>query len=1147
MTQYSHLHCHTQYSLLDGAANIEKLLAKAHIAGMKSLAITDHGNMFGIPKFVFTAQKYGIKPIIGCEFYLTDDMHDKNSKQRYHQILLAKDEIGYKNLIKLSSLSFLEGYYYKPRIDKKLIKQYSQGLIATTSCLSGQVPTAILKDGEEKAEKIFLEWLDIFGDDYYIELQRHGINEQAICNKVLIEWSKKHKVKVIATNDVHYIEENDNIAQDIILCLQTGKKYDDPDRMRFANNQFFLKSPQDMYSLFNDIPQAIDNTLEIEDKVKAFSLERDVLMPIYKVPNNFESQEAYLKHLALTSVKTKYNEVDETIQERINYELGIINKSGFAGYMLIVQDFINAAKELDVVVGPGRGSVVGSLVAYCLGITNIDPLKYNLLFERFLNPERISLPDIDIDFDDEGRMRVIDYVVNKYGKDQVAHIITFGSMAAKSSIRDVARVLGIPIEKADYLAKLVPEKPGTTLAKAFEEVPELNQIKEQINSDESKILQLAETLEGSPRHTGIHAAGVIISKDDLKNYIPVKTDKDTNLLTTQYDGAFIEKMGMLKMDFLGLKTLSIIKDTIKLIKENYNITLDLDNIPIDDTQTFELFQEGKTISVFQFESVGMRQCLIDLKPSTIEDLIAMNSLYRPGPMQFIPNFINRKHGKEKIEYPHPLLEGVLKNTYGIIVYQEQVMQVAQEIAGYTLGQADILRKAMGKKNQEEMAKQKEIFIKGAQEKHNIPTAKSKEIFDLVAKFAQYGFNRSHSAAYAMIAYQTAYLKTHYTAEYMCSVLKHNQNDINKLAFFMKECQDQSIKILSPDINESQKDFSVTPAKQIRFGLSAIKGTGNAAVETIIAEREKTGNFKTILDFVERVNSKKVTKKTIESLAMGGAFDKIETYHRKQYIENNKTGNFIEKLIQYAQQINKEKANAQQSLFCNSEITYISKPEPENCEPYSKIEQLLIEKETIGFYISGHPLEKFELEIKHLCNATSKNILTFKNKEVNIAGMVTNVQIKKTKTGQEFGIFTIEDYEGSITMSLFQENFLKFKHLLYNGSFLYMTAQIVERYGKSELWEPRPSKIEPLENIIDKLVKSIELNLQASEINQQSIKHLEETIIKNKGKCELIINLIDQDEEIVVNTFSRKHKIRPSLEFIKSLIKIDNLGYQLNRI
>ena len=1019
MPDFCHLHCHTQYSLLDGTAKIQQLFSKAKQLDMSALAITDHGNMFGVPHFVNAAKKEGVKPIIGCEFYLAPDMHDHKDKTRYHQVLLAKNQIGYKNLTQLSSLGFIEGYYYKPRIDKKIIKKYAEGLMATTCCLAGEIPKTILKKGEKEAEKLFLEWRNIFGNDYYIELQRHGIKEQDVCNEVLCKWAKKHQVKVIATNDVHYINQSDNTAQDVLLCLQTGKDYDDPNRMRFANDQFFLKSPQEMATLFQDIPESIAHTTEIAEKVDTLSLERDILLPIFQTPKNFKSQDDYLKHLALKGALKRYGTITPVLEARIHHELDVIKATGFPGYFLIVQDLVNAAQNLGVVVGPGRGSSAGSVVAYCIGIVNVDPIKYDLLFERFLNPERISMPDIDIDFDDEGRQKVINYVVQQYGKNQVAQIITFGSMAAKSSIRDVARVLGLPLHQANHMAKLVPSKPGTTLAQAFAEVPELAKLREGLTSPESKVLALAEILEGSARHTGIHAAGVIIAPDDLQQYIPVKIDKATNLLVTQYDGSVVEQMGMLKMDFLGLKTLSIIKDTLSLIYKNHALKIDIDAIPLDDAKTFAMYQKGDTIATFQFESEGMRAWLVKLQPTDIKDLIAMNALYRPGPMRFLPNFIARKHGKEKIAYPHPLLEDILKHTYGIMVYQEQIMKTSQIMAGYTLGQADLLRKAMGKKQIDEMAKQRVVFVQGAIKKHAIAEKKAIEIFEMMEKFAEYGFPRAHSTAYSLVAYQTAFLKANYPAEYMAAVLTHNQNDMDKISFFMSECNHQHMAVLGPDINESQLTFDVNQAKQIRFGLGAIKGTGEAAVENIITERTSYGPFKDIFDFVERVNLRMVNKKTLESLALAGAFDSFPDYHRKQYIfSQNGTSSLIEDAIRYGNQIRQEKSTNQQSLFVGEpSASYNVKPKIAVCEPYGALEKLKIEKEIVGFYISGHPLDEFKAEMKYFCNSHAQNVLALKNKNVFLAGILTACTIKQRKNGRPFALFTLEDYEGTLNLAL----------------------------------------------------------------------------------------------------------------------------------
>ncbi|MEO1218898.1 MAG: DNA polymerase III subunit alpha [Bacteroidota bacterium] len=1146
MTSFTHLHCHTQYSLLDGTAKINDLIAKTHELGMHTLAITDHGNMFGVPHFVAAAQKKGIKPIIGCEFYLAPNMHDYRDKTRYHQLLLAKNSVGYKNLVRLASMGFLEGYYYKPRIDRKLLQKHREGLIATTSCLNGEVPQTILRKGEAAAEKVFLAWLELFGEDYYIELQRHGLEQQDTCNALLCKWARKYQVKVIASNDVHYVVQADSLAQDILLCLQTGKDYNDPHRMRFERDAFFLKSPQEMATLFQDIPEAIANTQEIVDKVDTLRLEQDVLLPIFQVPSGFPNQDAYLRHLAIEGAKNRYGTLTPELETRLNHELGTIQQMGFPGYFLIVQDFISAARQLGVLVGPGRGSVAGSAVAYCIGITDIDPLQYNLVFERFLNPERISMPDIDIDFDDEGRQKVIQYVVDKYGRNQVAHIITFGSMGAKSAIRDVARVLSLPLSQSNYMAKLVPDKLGTTLAQALEEVPELNALSRDTEKLEGKVLSLAKTLEGSARHTGVHAAGVIIAPDDLLTHIPVKTDKNSDLYVTQYDGSVVERMGMLKMDFLGLKTLSIIKDTLALIKSKHQKTLELEQIPLDDTATFQLYQRGDTIATFQFESEGMRQWLKKLRPTQFEDLIAMNALYRPGPMQFIPHFIARKHGQEKVEYPHPLLVDILEHTYGIMVYQEQVMQTARIIAGYTLGEADLLRKAMGKKQTEEMAKQRTVFVAGAHRKHNIAQSQAIAIFETMERFAQYGFPRAHAAAYSVIAYQTAYLKAHYPAEYMASVLTHNQHDISKITFFMNECLQQDISMLGPDINESQVDFDVTPDRHIRFGLGGIKGTSTAAVQHIIDTRAAGGKFKDIFSFVERINLRTINKKTLESLAMAGALDSWADCHRKQYLwapEGEPT--LLEKAIQYGQQVKREKAAAQPSLFAaDAEAQQRSKPPLPTCEPYGLIDKLRMEKEVTGFYISGHPLDTFQVELTNFCNCHTQNALSFRQKEVRLAGLLVACHVRYSKQGRPFGSCTLEDYEGTLDLTIFGEDFMRHQHLLSVGTFVYIIGTVAERYNQKDVWELRPQKMYLLSEIRNKMTRKLWLNLSVDDIDSVMTEKMTQIISECPGECDLHIAITAPDGQLAIELEAPHHRISPTTQLLDSLDNLAGVSYRL---
>jgi len=1156
MPEFSHLHCHTQFSLLDGAANISDMMKKAQQDEMKAVALTDHGNMFGAFKFVAEANKIGVKPIVGCEFYMVEDRYRKSFSKgekdnRYHQLMLAKNEQGYKNLSKLCSLGYMQGFYSKwPRIDKELVLKYHEGLIATTCCIGAEIPQAILNKGEEEAEKLFKWWLELFGDDYYIELQRHQMEEQEKVNAVLLKFAQKYGTKVIATNDSHYVDQDDFNAHDILLCVNTGE-YQSTEkgdgkgkRFGFHNDQFFFKSQQEMGQLFADVPESLDNTAEIVDKINTPELKRDILLPNFPIPAPFKNADEYLSNLTFAGAKKKYGIISLEVEERINHELKIIKDMGFAGYFLITSDFINAGKDMGVVVGPGRGSAAGSVVAYCINITNIDPIKYKLLFERFLNPERVSMPDIDTDFDDEGRQKVIDYVVDKYGYNQVAQIITYGTMAAKMAIKDVARVTELPLAEANILAKLVPERPGTTLTKAYAEVAELKAIRDG-NDKRAEVLQMAEKLEGSVRNSGIHAAGVIIAPDDLTEYIPVSTSKDSNLLVTQFDGKVIEDAGMLKMDFLGLKTLTIIKDALAMIKKNKGVDINIDEIPLDDEQTFKLYQRGDTIGTFQFESPGMRKYLQELKPTNIEDLIAMNALYRPGPMEFIPNFIKRKHGQEKVEYPHELLEPILSYSYGIMVYQEQIMQTAQIMAGYSLGQADLLRRAMGKKKIEEMNKQKVIFVKGAKEKHGIEKAKAEEVFAIMEKFAQYGFNRSHSAAYSVVAYQTAYLKAHYPAEYMASVLTHNQNNIEKITFFMDECKKQGIHVLGPDVNESNIVFDVNDKDHIRFGMGAIKGSGDAAVEAIISERDKNGHFNSIWDFAERISLRQVNKKTFESLALSGAFDRFADYHRRQFVHAEEGDiNLIEKAVKYGNNMQAEKNSAQTSLFGDSSNTSIPPPKVAPLDPFSDLEKLRLEKEVVGFYISGHPLDQFKLEIQNFCTCPVTKIEEHKGEEVSVAGIITKSIFRQSKKGNPFALFSIEDYDGSLDMALFGEEFRKNQHLLSVGEFVYLIGTVQERYNQIGMWELKVQNIQLLTEVRDKMSKTVCIDVKASVIDEELVERLEYLVQQYPGKCNFQINIKDEEKGILLDTMSRKFKVDPSNELIADLKKMDQIDYKI---
>jgi len=1169
MPTFNHLHCHTQFSLLDGAASITGMMKKAQADGMRAVALTDHGNMFGAFKFVAEANKYNVKPIVGCEFYLVQDRHRKTFSKdpssglpakdiRNHQLLLAKDQAGYVNLAKLCSLGFVEGYYLKyPRIDKELVQKYHQGLIATTCCIGAEVPQAILNEGEEAAEAKFKWWLDLFGEDYYVEIQRHAMEEQEKVNAVLLKFAKKYNVKIIASNDSHYIDQKDYNAHDILLCVNTGEVQSTPvykgegsmpkgHRFGFFNDQFYFKTQAEMGKLFHDLPESLDNTNEIVDKITPPKLKRDILLPNFPLPPQFATADDFLKHLTFEGAREKYKEITEEVEQRLTHELHIIKTMGFAGYFLIVADFIKAGRDLGVMVGPGRGSAAGSAVAYCIGITNIDPIKYSLLFERFLNPERVSMPDIDTDFDDEGRQKVIDYVVDKYGKTQVAQIVTYGSMAAKTSIKDVARALELPLPEANALTKLVPEKPGTTLQMAYNEVPELRELRNG-NDLRAKVLQTAEILEGSVRNTGIHAAGVIIAPDDITNYIPVATSKDSPLFVTQFDGKVIEDAGMLKMDFLGLKTLTIIKGALALIKKNHGIEIDIDTIPLDDPKTFALYQRGDTVGTFQFESDGMRKYLKDLKPTNIEDLIAMNALYRPGPMDYIPLFIDRKHGRQPIEYPHELLEPILKNTYGIMVYQEQIMQTAQIIAGYSLGGADLLRRAMGKKDKEKMAKERVKFVQGAKDIHDIDKNKANEIFDVMEKFAEYGFNRSHSAAYSVVAFQTAYLKANFPGEYMSAVLTNSIGTIEKITFFMDECRSMGIPVLGPDVNESASDFDVNKRGQIRFGMGAIKGAGEAAVEAIIQERKANGPYTDFFDFARRVTLKSVNKKTFESLALSGAFDGFEGIHRAQYMDTppGEKDNLIEKAIKYGTSYHAQKTATQHSLFGGAGGFDVPKPKILPVEPWSEIQRLKNEKDVVGFYISGHPLDQYKLELDNFCSCTLDKVENYKNREVNVAGIVTKKVIRQAKNGNYFMIFTLEDYQSSIEIALFNKDYIQFERDIEVDRFIYMKGRVELRWGSSDQFELKPTRIELLSEIREKMSKEIQIQIDMTILNSQLVKDLDNLLKAHPGSCQLKMSVHDREERIELAMVSRKYKVSPSNELIRKLSEWQGVSYRLN--
>ncbi len=1224
MPTFSHLHVHTQYSLLDGAASIEGLYEKAIGDNMPAIAITDHGNMFGAFKFVSQAWKKTkvigkdadgkdilapiVKPIVGCEFYVVKDRHIKNftkelKDNRYHQVLLAKNAIGYQNLIKLTSLGYIEGMYSKyPRIDKSLIEKYQEGLIATTCCIGAHVPQAILKSDEAAAEKEFKWWLDIFGEDYYIEIQRHQIPEQQIINDRLLQFAKKYKVPVIATNDSHYINEDDANAHDILLCINTGEKQSTPGfddfvndeiqiknrRFKFPNNEFYFKTQAQMSALFSDLPESIDNTNAIVDKVDVLNLKKDILLPAFPIPKEFQihkeanmNQWELLKHLTWEGAHKRYPEITPELQERIDFELFTIRTMGFAGYFLIVSDFIQAGRNMGVFVGPGRGSAAGSVVAYCIGITNIDPIKYQLLFERFLNPDRKSMPDIDTDFDDEGRQKVIDYVVDKYGKEQVAQIVTYGTMAAKSSIKDVARVMDLPLSESNLLAKLVPDKPGTELNRCLhapltvkegekslaeregyqpEDIDNVKKLREIYKGNDLRaaVLHEAERLEGSIRNTGIHAAGIIIAPSDLTEIMPVATAKDSTLWVTQIEGSVIEEAGVLKMDFLGLKTLSILKTTLELIKQNHGVIIDLDLIPLDDAKTFNLYQRGETNATFQFESVGMQKHLRDLKPDKFADLIAMNALYRPGPMAYIPNFIERKHGRELIKYDLPVMEEILADTYGITVYQEQVMLLSQKIASFTKGDADVLRKAMGKKQKSVLDKMKAQFVAGAV-KNGHPESVLEKVWTDWEAFAQYAFNKSHSTCYAYLAYQTAYLKAHYPGEYMSAVLNH-AGSIDKITFFMEECKRMTIKVLGPDINESLNGFSVNKNGEIRFGLGGLKGVGEAAIETIITERNKSGHFKDMVDFIKRVLSRSVNKKSLESLTYSGTFDCFPEYHRAQFfhVADGDRTNGLEKLINYAQALQNVNAGTTNTLFGDlPSAMQVPVPKITVCEEWTLTEKLDHEKDITGMFMSGHPLDHFSFEMRHyqftpindfneVRDTLSVNLNQL-GRNFKLAGLVTEVQHRMTKTGKNFGSFVIEDFTGKTDFILWSEDYIKFQNYLEVGQKIFLTGSFRNRYNQPNAFEFKITNMSLLETVKQNQTRSIEISMHPSKLDIEILEFVEKNLKQNPGRASLKFNFVEPKEQLVASVRTYEKGFLMNDDMVSFLDKHPDLSVLVNLV
>jgi len=1155
---FFHLHSHSQYSVLQATPDIKSMVSKAKSLNMAAVTLTDLGNLYGAFKFVREATNHEIKAIVGCEFYLADDRKKlkftkDNPDRRFNQVLLAKNKNGYHNLAKLSSFGFIEGLYgIYPRIDKALVAAYKKDLIATTGGLSSEVPHLILNVGERQAEEAFKWWHEQFGDDFYVELNRHGIPEEDHANEVLLRFARKYGVKYYAANESYYLDKDEANAHDVLLCIKEGEFKSTPighgrgHRYGLSNTEYYFKSQEEMKSIFRDLPEAVDTLSEVLEKIESYTLERNVLLPKFDIPKEFNTEDEYLKYLTYEGAKKKFTEVTPSIKERLDFELDTIQKTGYPGYFLIVQDFTSKAREMGVSVGPGRGSAAGSAVAYSIGITNVDPIKYDLLFERFLNPDRVSLPDIDIDFDDEGRDKVLKYVIDKYGKNQVAQIITYGTMAAKSSIRDCARVMELPLSDANLLAKMIPERPGTTLDAAFEEVKELADLKK--GSDlKADVLKQAVVLEGSVRNTGTHACGVIITPDDLTNFVPVSTAKDSDMLVTQFDNSVVESAGMLKMDFLGLTTLSIINTAIRNIKKSRGIEIVVDEIPLDDVKTYQLFQRGETTGTFQFESVGMQKYLRQLKPDKFEDLIAMNALYRPGPMEYIPAFISRKHGREPIKYDLAEMEEFLSETYGITVYQEQVMLLSQKLAGFSKGDADVLRKAMGKKQKAVLDKMKDKFIKGCADRGHKAEICEKIWTDWEA-FAQYAFNKSHSTCYSLVAYHTAYLKANYPAEYMAAVLTHSQSNLESVTFHIEECRSLGIKVLGPHVNESGVFFEVNKDGEIRFGLGAIKGAGESAVEAIIQERDAQGGFEDIFDFTKRLNQRSVNKKTFECLALSGAFDCFQGIHRRQYVFS-KDGdiNLLEKAIKFAAKAQAEEQSAQASLFGGTSGAVMPKPRIDPVEPFSEIEKLNLEKEVVGIYISGHPLDNFKFEMDNFCTAACNQLNEIEpllGRELKLGGIVSGVEHRTTKTGKPFGKFTLEDYSGNCTFTLFGDDYLKFKTFMNIGWFLFVEGGVIKNSWGQQNIEYKIRAVDLLNEIGIKRSKGVQLRMNSTEITKDLIGRIENVCQEYSGNTPLYLKIRDDQENINLELLSRKFRVNPVNDMVKKMKKAGEMEVEV---
>ena len=1241
MEDFIHLHVHTYYSILDGQSPVQKIVDKAVANGMKGMAITDHGNMFGVKELYNYCNKINgklkaegkepFKPIFGCEMYVAhrrkcDRVKEKGDMGGYHLIVLAKNYNGYKNLIKLVSRAWVDGYYMRPRTDREDLEKYHEDLIVCSACIAGEVPAKILKGNIEGAREA-LEWYKrVFGDDYYLELQRHEVKDprqranretfplQQRANKELIKLAKEYGVKLVCTNDCHFVDQDNAEAHDHLLCLATGKDLDDPNRMLYSKQEWF-KTREEMNDIFSDVPEALSNTLEILNKVEFYSIDHSPIMPFFPIPAEFGTEEDtrkrispeelfrefttdengneimsheeaenkikklggidklyrikfeadYLAKLAYDGAKELYGDpLSEEVHERVKFELHIMKTMGFPGYFLIVQDFINSArKELGVMVGPGRGSAAGSVVAYCLGITKIDPIKYDLLFERFLNPDRISLPDIDTDFDDDGRGKVLEWVEDKYGHDKVAHIITYGTMATKNSIKDVARVEKLPLDVSNRLCKAIPDKLPDglkmNLPNAIKCVPELRDAEASANPLLANTIKYAKMLEGTVRGTGIHACGTIICRDAISDWVPVSTAEDKSdpghkLLATQYDGHVIEETGLIKMDFLGLSTLSIMKETVENIRLTKGIIIDLDTIPINDELTYKLYQEGRTIGTFQFESAGMQKYLRELRPTVFEDLIAMNALYRPGPMDYIPSFIARKNGKEEIKYDIPCMEKYLKDTYGITVYQEQVMLLSRQLANFTRGESDALRKAMGKKKKAIVDAMKPKFIEGGKKNGHDPKVLEKIWADW-EKFASYAFNKSHATCYSWVAYQTAYLKAHYPAEFMAGNMSRCINDIGKITKLMSECQNMGIPCLGPDVNESQRKFSANKKGEVRFGLSAIKGMGDAAAINIIAEREKNGPYKDIFDFVQRVNLSAVNRKAFESLALSGGFDSFGI-KREQYFGTNAKGDtFIETLLRYGQVYQTEQSSMQNSLFGDMGGVEITTPPVPETEPWSTMELLKKERDLVGIYLSAHPLDDYAVVLNHMCNLKCSQVGREMDKkelakfeEISFGGIVTAVSARFTKTNKPFGIVTIEDFDGSGELALFGEEWTKWQSMLQEEYPVYITARCQQRFRNNpDAYDLVIKKIEFLTDVKDKSIDKFTIYIDSTMFKEAAMTDLETMLRSCQGYVPLYFNIHDTEHNTNIEMFSRNVTVDVNKKLLSFLDEMNAMAGEENSV